>query len=51
MDFPHRTSPADGAKNAGPDPRDRKKAREPLAHAPFLGTDSETIRVRSRNFH
>jgi error-prone DNA polymerase len=40
--FPHRFGPADGARGAAPDPRERKKARP----AP-----ETVIRVKSRNFH
>ncbi|TFI58350.1 DNA polymerase III subunit alpha [Sphingomonas parva] len=53
MDFPHRTGPADGAKNGGYDPRERK----PALPAPVLSLPNpsaepeERIRVKSRNFH
>ena len=49
LDFPHRTSPADGAKNSGPDPRE-KGPRE-LARATPSVDLQETIRLKSRNFH
>jgi error-prone DNA polymerase len=53
-EFPHRTGPADGAKNAGPDPRHKaKRPAEPPGS--FAGRDvadpADTIRVKSRNFH
>jgi error-prone DNA polymerase len=49
LDFPHRTSPADGAKNAGPDPRE-KGPRELARATPSMDLQ-ETIRLKSRNFH
>jgi error-prone DNA polymerase len=53
-EFPHRTGPADGAKNAGPDPRHNAK-RPALLPQSFTGRNvqdpAETIRVKSRNFH
>ncbi|HEX5181939.1 MAG TPA: error-prone DNA polymerase [Allosphingosinicella sp.] len=48
--FPHRPGPADGATKGGSDPRERKRARD-LRHAPFRTESTETIRVKSRNFH
>ncbi len=48
--FPHRFGPADGATNGGTDPRQRKTARGEH-HAPSRVQPTETIRVRSRNFH
>jgi error-prone DNA polymerase len=54
MDFPHRTGPADGARTAGPDPRERTERPAPLPTS-FAGRTvqdpAETIRVKSRNFH
>jgi len=50
MDFPHRPSPADGAKFSGPDPRQRKGAPG-LPRTPLPETDAEPLRVKSRNFH
>ena len=54
MDFPHRTGPADGARNAGPDPRDKRERPAPLPTS-FAGRTvqdpAESIRVKSRNFH
>jgi error-prone DNA polymerase len=47
MDFPHRTSPADGAKGGAPDPRERKPARPAL----LAKEEEEAIPIRSRNFH
>ena len=53
-DFPHRHSPADGAKHAGPDPRDGlTKARnlfEPVFEVQGVD-EAPQIRVKSRNFH
>jgi error-prone DNA polymerase len=53
-EFPHRTGPADGAKNAGPDPRHKAKRPAELPGS-FAGLDvadpADTIRVKSRNFH
>jgi error-prone DNA polymerase len=54
MDFPHRPGPADGAKHAGPDPRDGlgKKARnlfEPVFD--IARGDEARIPLKSRNFH
>jgi len=54
MDFPHRTAPADGAKNAGPDPRDGlgRKARNLLEPVFDVGRGDEArIPLKSRNFH
>jgi error-prone DNA polymerase len=54
MNFPHRTSPADGAKNAGPDPRDRlgRKARNLFEPVFDVGRGDEArIPLKSRNFH
>jgi error-prone DNA polymerase len=53
-DFPHRTGPADGARNAGPDPRDGlgRKARnlfEPVFS--IERGDEARIPLKSRNFH
>lgn len=48
--FPHRFGPADAATKSGSDPRERKRARE-KTHAPFRTESTETIRVKSRNFH
>jgi len=57
MDFPHRTSPADGAKTGGYDPRERKAGPHaplpqpaPTAASP-LPEPAEPIRLKSRNFH
>jgi error-prone DNA polymerase len=54
MDFPHRPGPADGAKHAGPDPRDGlgRKPRdlfEPVFD--ISGEREREIPIRSRNFH
>ena len=54
MDFPHRTSPADGAKTAGPDPRDGlgKKPRNLFEPVFEVGrSDEAKIPLKSRNFH
>jgi len=54
MDFPHRTSPADGAKTAGPDPRDGlgKKPRNLFEPVFEVGRGDEAkIPLKSRNFH
>ena len=54
MDFPHRTSPADGAKNAGPDPRDGlgRKGRNLFEPAFEVGRrDVARIPLKSRDFH
>jgi error-prone DNA polymerase len=48
MDFPHRTSPADGAKGGAPDPRERKPVRPILLSSEAA---EEAIPIRSRNFH
>jgi error-prone DNA polymerase len=53
-EFPHRTGPADGAKNAGPDPRHKAKrpTELPISFAGRTVQDpAETIRVKSRDFH
>ena len=46
MDFPRLPSPADGARGGGPDPRERKAGRPPLATRRDGG-----LRLRSRDFH
>ncbi|HEY0314333.1 MAG TPA: error-prone DNA polymerase [Allosphingosinicella sp.] len=54
MDFPHRTSAGDGAKNAGPDPRDGlgRKARNLFEPVFEVGRGDEArIPLKSRNFH
>jgi error-prone DNA polymerase len=51
MDFPHRHSPADGAKNGGYDPRERRPALPPPPVPLPLAATEQTIRVKSRNFH
>ena len=53
MDFPHRTGPADGAKNGGYDPRERKAPlpAPPLPLPAPVAEPEERIRVKSRNFH
>jgi error-prone DNA polymerase len=54
MDFPHRTSPADGAKMASPDPRDGlgKKPRNLFEPVFEIGRGDEAkIPLKSRNFH
>jgi error-prone DNA polymerase len=52
-DFPHRTGPADGAKNAGPDPREGlgRKARNLFEPVFDVGRDEAKIPLKSRNFH
>jgi error-prone DNA polymerase len=44
--FPHLYGPGDGAKGAAPDPRERKRRREPA-----LAEPQTAIRVKSRDFH
>jgi error-prone DNA polymerase len=54
MDFPHRTGPADGAKHAGPDPRDGlgRKPRNLFEPVFEVGRGDEAkIPLKSRNFH
>jgi error-prone DNA polymerase len=51
MDFPHRPSPADGAKGGAPDPRERKPPRPPALPAAGAEAAAEPIPIRSRNFH
>jgi error-prone DNA polymerase len=54
MNFPHRTAPADGAKTAGPDPRDGlgKKPRNLFEPVFDVGRGDEAkIPLKSRNFH
>jgi error-prone DNA polymerase len=48
MHFPHRRGRADAAVNGGPDPRERARGH---GHAPSRTDSTETIRVKSRNFH
>jgi error-prone DNA polymerase len=52
-EFPHRPSPADGAKFSGPDPRHKAKRPAELESAAGRAVQDPagTIRVRSRNFH
>jgi error-prone DNA polymerase len=45
-DFPHRTGPGDGARNAGYDPK-----RDPPERADILAGRDGGMRIRSRNFH
>jgi error-prone DNA polymerase len=51
--FPHRFSPADGAKNGGYDPRIAKppKAEAQPPAAPLLPLPAPELRLKSRNFH
>jgi error-prone DNA polymerase len=54
MEFPHRTAPADGAKNAGPDPRDGLGRNARTLFEPMFEVgrgDEATIPLKSRNFH
>ena len=45
MHFPHRTGPADAARNGGPDPRERRRA------AALPASRDGGLRIRSRDFH